>query len=219
MENSAKHNQTVIFLWVFVPLAASILLHSLFLTPLYLTLASDVAWNGTFLPQTVGYLQLLLEYAFYWLLFVFLWKRTGKRKVFITLLVILVSILIRQGVELVMGYVVMGFPTWQTFFSEEFSYTILQLSLDGVLMVFAALIIHSVKQFKRCAFLLSALPVVFQLVSLAIMLIGFGSLTKEEWLEAALDVIVHIVCLFAGFGVICFLNRRLGKEKEDEKTL
>ena len=211
MDQQTKQARVKLFLWVFLPLAVSVLLHSLFLTPLYLRLASDVAWNGSFLPQMVGYLQLFLEYAFYWLLFVYLIELAGTHRFLVPILLIFALLLVRQGLELVMGYVVMGFPTWQTFFSEEFSYTLLQLLFDGALLAIAALLIHFVKQSKKRAFLLSCLPFVFQLVSLAIMIIGFGRMTREDWIEAALDGIVHILCLFAGFGVIGFLDRQLGK--------
>ena len=219
MKRQVEQMRASLFLWVFLPLAVDILLHSLLLTPLYLSLASDIVWSGSFLVRAIGYLQLLLEYAFYWLLFAYLIRISGKRKILLPALLIFALLLVRQGLELLMGYVAMGFPTLREFYSEELSYTLLQLLFDGVLLALAALLIHLVKQPKWRAFLLSLLPFAFQLISLAVMLISYGHLTGAEWLEAVLDLIFHIICLFAGFGVVFFLNRQLGKGTEYEKTL
>ena len=214
MKNQTQANAKRRILWIFLPLAATVLLHSLVLTPIYLSLVSNVTWNRTMLPQAIGYLQLLLEYAFFWFLFVFLAQCMGKRKVVSYLFPILALLLFRQGLELLMGYSVMGFPKAQTVLEEELIYLLLQLFFDCALFALAALLIHFFKQPKRRAFALSCLPFIFQILSLAVMLVGYSPLTKEILSEAALDLIVHIVCLFAGFGVIFFLDGKLGKETE-----
>ncbi len=219
MKNQTQTNAIRQILWVFLPLVASILLHSLVLTPIYLTIASNVEWNRTAFPQVIGYFQLLLEYAFYWFLFVFLENSMGKLRVVSYLFPILGLLLFRQGLELLMGYSVMGFPSAEKFFEEELVYLLLQLFFDCALLGLAALLIHFLKQPKRRAFVLSSLPFAFQLISLAVVLFGYRPLTKEILSEAALDLIVHIVCLFAGFGVILFFDRLFGKETENEKTL
>ena len=206
-----KSDTKTLMLWVLLPLAASILIHSLVLTPIYLTMLSDVAYYDTILPNLIGYLQLLLEYAFYWLLFVFLAKALRKWKVVSYLLPILFLLLFRQGLEMVMGYAVMGFPSAVEFFDGELPYLLLQLLFDCALLALAALIIHLVERPKRRAFALAFLPFAVQLASLAVMLSGYEP-TKEVLTEAAIDLAVHIVCLFAGFCVICSLTRRLGKE-------
>ena len=58
-----------------------------------------------------------------------------------------------------------------------------------------------------------------QLISLAVVLFGYRPLTKEILSEAALDLIVHIVCLFTGCGVILCFDRLFGEETKNEKTL
>ena len=216
MKRQVGQMQASLFLWVFLPLVVDILLHSLLLTPLYLSLASDIVWSGSTLVRAIGYLQLFLEYAFYWLLFAYLIRIFGKRKIAILALLVFALLLVRQGLELYMGYVAMGFPTLREFYTEELSYTLLQLLFDGVLLALAALLIRLVKRPDRRAFLLSLLPFAFQLISLAVMLISYGSLSGAEWLEAALDLVFHIICLFAGFGVILLLDRHF--ERKEIKT-
>lgn len=214
-----KKDTKKLTLWVFLPLAASILIHSLVLTPIYLSIASDVLRNATILPNLIGYLQLLLEYAFYWLLFAFLSKAVFcKWKVVSYLFPILFLFFFRQGLEVLMGYAVMGFPSVEEFFDGELMYLLLQFFFDGALAALAVLVIHLVERPKRRAVLLSCLPFFVQVVSLGLMLSGYDP-TKEILIEAAVDLIVHIVCLFGGFGVIFFVDKQLGKGETHEKTL
>ena len=212
MQNRPKTDAARLALFVFLPLALSVFLHSLVLTPIYLRLANDVVWNETVLPPFIGYLELFLEYGFYWLIFAFFGEAASQKRILFAILAVLAILVLRQVLELVMGYSVMGFPSAETFFREELTYLLLQLLFDCVLSALAILVIYRVGRPKARAFLLACLPFAVQVVSLCIMLANARPLTGAVWREAALDLIVHIVCLAAGFGVIFFLDRQLGKE-------
>ena len=158
MRRQWQKSEPYVFCMTFLPLAASFLLHSLLLTPLYLTLASDVNWNSTLFPTAIDYLRLFLEYAFFWLLFAFLGRTMGKWNPLAIILPVVLSCILRQSLELVMGYAVMGFPSWREFCEEELTDTLLQLLLDALLIAAAALFVKIIKNQKFQTLLLAALP-------------------------------------------------------------
>ena len=106
-------------------------------TPLYLVMSSDILWAQTPLPMLLDVIMTLTNYCFYWIAFAYvayMVYRFGISAAIPQLAVYAVASVFQYSANLLSGYFVIGFPSWEDFASDELPYLILNIFLNLVLM-------------------------------------------------------------------------------------
>lgn len=109
-------------------------------TPLYLILSSDVLWAGTPLPMLLDVVTTLANYAFYWIAFAYaayIIYRLGIGAAVPMLGVCVGASVFRYSANLVAGFCVIGFPSWEDFASDYLPYFLVDIALELVMMAVA----------------------------------------------------------------------------------
>ena len=109
-------------------------------TPLYLVMSSDVLWAQTPLPMLLDVIMTLANYCFYWVAFAhvaYTVYRFGFSAARPQLAVYAGASVFQYAANLLAGYLVIGFPLWEDFASDELPYLILNIFLNLLLMAIA----------------------------------------------------------------------------------
>ena len=116
------------------------LIYAAVCTPLYLVMSSDVLWAQTPLPMLLDVIMTLANYCFYWIAFayaVYAIYRFNIAAAIPMLAVYAVASVFQYSANLLSGYFVIGFPSWEDFASDELPYLILNIFLNLMLMAIA----------------------------------------------------------------------------------
>lgn len=116
------------------------LIYAAVCTPLYLVTSSDVLWAETPLPMLLDVIMTLANYCFYWIAFAYATYaiyRFGAVTAIPMLAVYAGASVFQYSANLLSGYLVIGFPSWEDFASDELPYLILNVFLNLLLMAIA----------------------------------------------------------------------------------
>lgn len=107
--------------------------------PIYVLLSSNVIWRGSIILDVLTELiEPLIDFSFYWGSFAFLiytYLRFGKKQIGFFTIVAVTTIVARQFLPLLVGYLIMSFPDASSFFGLDFPSALLTIGMDALQML------------------------------------------------------------------------------------
>ena len=211
-------------------------------TPINLWLTSDILILQTVIPLLWDVLLNLVNFLFYWISFAYLlflfvtWGTKGQKPFFILYGGVVVF---RYCANLLASFCVVGFPKWGAFWSDFFPYLLIDIGMDLLQMLIAALVVARFLQnrdakkdtlpfqglwdrsnrLQGTAGWLALIPSALMLISRVIYDISLGG---AAGLGDLLWMITYyasdIVSIFVGYFVILLLVNRFYLREETAKA-
>ncbi len=215
-------------------------------TPLYLVMSSDILWAQTPLPMLLDVIMTLANYCFYWIAFayaVYVIYRFDLGSAIPMLAVYAGASVFQYSANLLSGYFVIGFPSWEDFASDELPYLILNAFLNLVLMAIAvglafllekkqcagekrlteALPLCKLFSFQkgiwRAAWVIACVPAAAQLLSRVRYDLSYGA--PRGWLDLIWMIVYYcsdVLNVLIGYLVIVWVWNQISVKETEAKT-
>ena len=214
-------------------------------TPLYLMMSSDILWAETPLPMLLDVIMTLANYSFYWIAFAYagyMIYRLNLTSAIPMLAVYVGASVFQYAANLLSGYFVIGFPTWEDFASDELPYLIINTFLNFVLMAVAVglawwlekkqgkrdqrlteelplcRLFSFQKGIQRAAWIIACIPAAAQFLSRVRYDIAYGA--PRGWLDLIWMIVYYcsdILNVLIGYLVIVWVWNQISVKETEAK--